>query len=442
MAKTKTNVKVNQRLGLFGHFGDFNFGNESTLQAMLYHARRYQPNAHLTCICTDPKAVTRLYDIKAVSMNGTSAKALWFGRNRVLNLIRKVAIGLPCELYRWCEAISALRTIDTLIVPGTGLLTDVCGFRNWGPYNVFKWSVAAKMCRCNIIFVSVGAGPIYSRLARWLVKTALASADFRSYRDHATKGYLESIGFPASGDKIYPDLAYSLPETRIPTYKARKNRRVVGLGLMLYAEKTSANGSSGAIHGTYLEKMTEFVGWLLAQDYDVRLLIGDICDKPVVQEFKLLLKQRLGAYDGDRIIDEPIDSVENLLSQLASTDVVVATRFHNVLLALILNKPVLSISFHQKCISLMSDMGLMEYSQDIKQLDSDKLIGQFIDLQDNAAKVKASIKQKTAECRRALDEQYRVLFGEVLPGRSGLQEESEGEPKGKHQELSVSRRGA
>jgi polysaccharide pyruvyl transferase WcaK-like protein len=70
-----------------------------------------------------------------------------------------------------------------LVVPGTGLLTDAYGLLSWGPYNMFKWSLAAKLRCCKLVFVSVGAGPIYSALGRWLVKSALSLADFRSYRD-------------------------------------------------------------------------------------------------------------------------------------------------------------------------------------------------------------------------------------------------------------------
>src|SRR5262249_44340941 len=103
-------------------------------------------------------------------------------------------------------------------------------------------------------------------------------------------------------------------------------------------------------------------------------------------------------------------SVEHLLTQVAATDVVVATRFHNVLLALILNKPVISIAFHHKCISLMSDMGLSRYCQDIHHLDVEKLIGQFCDLVRKQAQLRSLIQQKTEEFRKALDEQYALIF--------------------------------
>ncbi len=109
-----------------------------------------------------------------------------------------------------------LRRIDMLIIPGTGLLTDAYGFVSWGSYSMFKWSLMAKVCRCKLLFVSVGAGPIYGALGRCFVKSALSFADFRSYRDKSTMQYLKGIGFRTDNDRVYPDLVFSLPEAAIP----------------------------------------------------------------------------------------------------------------------------------------------------------------------------------------------------------------------------------
>jgi polysaccharide pyruvyl transferase WcaK-like protein len=89
---------------------------------------------------------------------------------------------------------------------------------------------------------------------------------------------------------------------------------------------------------------------------------------------------------------------------------VVATRFHNVLLALLLNKPVISISFHHKCASLMSEMGLGEYCHDINHMNAGRLIEQFQDVERNAEKLKPVIRQKVEQSRKALDEQYSLIF--------------------------------
>ena len=409
----KEDKRKRMKICFFGHFANTNFGNEGTLQAILYNLRCHMPDAEITCICTGPEATATTHNIAVLPISGVVVKS-WSPRSRLARLVRKVLIGIPSELYQWVKAFRTLKGTDMFIVPGTGLLTDAFGLLSWGPYNMFKWSLMAKLCRCKLLFVSVGAGPIYGVFGRWLVRSALSLADFRSYRDNSTMKYLKGIGFATNNDRVYPDLVFSLPETAVPRDNISKRLRpVVGLGLMEYAGRYSVDKPSNAIYRAYLENLVIFVKWLLDHEYDVRLLMGDIWDRPVMQEFKDLLKDRLSTYDEERIIDEPILSFEQLLSQLAATDVVVATRFHNIVFALILNKPVISISFHHKCASLMSAMGLLEYCQDINHLDADKLIEQFCDMERNAEKLRSMIRQKTGGFRKALDEQYKFIFKDM-----------------------------
>lgn len=406
--------KKARRITFFGHFGSSNFGNESTLWAMLQGLRRLWPDASFNCICTCPETAAVAYKITAVPSRAAIVKPRIF-RNPVARFARKLLVGIPSELYRWLQGFKELWGTDALIVPGTGLLTDAYTFLNWGPYDMFRWSVTAKLCGCKLMFVSVGAGPIYSRAGRFLIKTALSMADFRSYRDVSTQQYLNGIGFRADRDPVYPDLAFSLPEPVIPDGpNAGAHRTVVGIGLMEYAGRYSVERPTNAIYSAYMEGLLQFVKWLLAHEYNVRLLIGDLVDTPVTREFRSLL-ERSGVYDEEQIIDEPVASVEDLLSQLAATDFVVATRFHNVLLSLLLNKPVVAISFHHKCSSLMAQMGLADYCQDINHLQADELISQFCRLEENAASVRATLAQKVKACRDALDEQYAAILRKMSP---------------------------
>jgi polysaccharide pyruvyl transferase WcaK-like protein len=406
----KDGKRRRNKICFFGNFGQGNFGNECTLQAFLYNLRRLLPDAEVTCICTGPEATASTHNIAAVPISGVIVRP-WTLRNPLARLARKVFIGIPSELYRWLKAFRTLKGKDMLIVPGTGLLTDAFGLYGWGPYNIFKWSLIAKLCGCKLLFVSVGAGPIYGTLCRWLVKSALSLAEFRSYRDNSTLKYLKAVGFPTNNDRVYPDLAFSLPEVVMQQGNIHKRcRSVVGLGLMEYAGKYCVEKPSNTIYLAYLENLVIFARWLLAHGYDVRLLIGDLFDAAVTQEFRDLLKERSSTYYEGRIIDEPVYSVEQLLSQLAATDVVVATRFHNVLLALILNKPTISITFHHKCVSLMSEMGLSEYCQDINHFSADGLIESFSNLERNVEKLRPLIKQKTEQFRRELDEQYNSIL--------------------------------
>jgi polysaccharide pyruvyl transferase WcaK-like protein len=227
--------------------------------------------------------------------------------------------------------------------------------------------------------------------------------------------YVKRMGIATNGDRVYPDLAFSLPEADMPHDESpKRHRRVIGVGVMHHSSMYGPEGPSDAMYLAYLDKLVVLVQWLLTHEYDVRLLIGDKSDTFVTEKFVSLLRERLPAgYEG-RIFNEPVDSVEQLVSQLAATDIVVATRFHNVLLALLLNKPVISISFHSKCSSLMSSIGLSEYCHDINHLSAGELIQQFCDIEKDAAKLELFIRQRTEEFRRELDEQYGAIFKEGL----------------------------
>lgn len=401
------------KVSFFGHFGSANSGNESTLLTILSRLRALSPpESEFRCICTNPGAVVARDGIEAVPIT-TRVARIW---DRDLPLARRVPmafIGVGAELRQYARAFRKLKETDMLIVPGTGLVTDAYGLSNWGPYSVFKWALMAKLRHSRVLFVSVGAGPIDRALGRILVKATLSLADYRSYRDNASRDYLRGIGFRTTRDRVYPDLVFSLPEALLSRDHARSEgtRRVVGLGLMEYAGKYSAADPRPETYTAYLESLAVFATWLLEHDYDIRLLLGDgDADAIVIEEFRSVLQARLGSYNEERIVEQPIASVQDVLAELAASDVVVATRFHNVLLALLRNKPVIAISFHHKCSSLMRQMKLSEYCHEIDHMDADRLIAQFRKLEQNREAVKRTIGQGVDEARAALDEQYDLLF--------------------------------
>lgn len=421
MQENRDNLKESEekrkKIIFFGHFGTLNFGNESTFEAILYHLRRFLADVEVGCVCSGPEALAAAHSIEAVAISSMVVKPSRL-RNPVVRFLRKVFVGIPVELYRWLEVFKTLKGTDTFMVPGTGLLTDAYGLSRWGPYNLFKWTAIAKLRGCKVLFVSVGAGPIYGVLGRWLVRSALALADFRSYRDRSSLEWVKQIGLRVSCDRIYPDLVFSLPETKIPR-ATRKNgdRCVVGIGLMEYAGRYSVPNPSDETYPSYLETLVLFVKWLVAHEYNVRLLMADDQDWLTAREFKSLLKTRVPGLDEHRIADDPAECVGQLLSQLAATDLVVATRFHNILFALLLEKPVISISFHHKCSSLMREMGLSEYCHDINELSGHGLIESFHALENDAEKLKLTIRTKVRGSRMALDEQYNLIFNGILGGR-------------------------
>lgn len=325
-----------RRIGIFGHFGSRNSGNEATLTATIAHLRALAPQAEYLCICTNPEAVVAREEIAAIPITRVDQVK----RSR-FHIVRRVQ-AVVAELSEYVRVYRALKGVDMLIVPGTGLVTDSFGLHVWGPYGQFKWVLMARLCRARVLFVSVGAGPFYSRLGRGLVKASLHLACYRSYRDQASRDSLTDIGFPAHDDPIYPDLAIGLPNSRLPVrtvQAAAPGVRTVGIGLMRYSGRYSAVEPRAETQVAYLEALVTLVGWLLERGYYLRMLCGDgDGDRGIIAEFEVLLRERLGCYDEARVSSQEPSS-DDVLAELSRTDIVVATRFHNVLLSLLLTSP-------------------------------------------------------------------------------------------------------
>lgn len=398
------------KIALFGVFGAGNLGNECTLQALLHNLRRYAPKAEVHCICTGPEETLRNNDVAAASR--IREMSLPPMKNRMLRLFRRIVVGIPLEIYRGFKAIHRLKDAKMLVMTGTGMLGDFGIHPLDLHYDILKWSVVAKLCRCKLLFLSVGVGPIHHPLSRCFVKAALSLADYRSYRDDFSKQYLESIHFDTKCDTVRPDLAFSFPRVRIPANHDRDGRKpVVGVGLMTYLGKRGTSENGKAVYHNYIANLGSFVIWLLGRNYDVRLLIGDtVFDSRALQDLRALLQRRGIHLTDNRITDEPADSVDQVLSQLAATDLVVASRLHNIVLALVLNKPVVAISYHEKIHALMTDVGLSSFCQSIEQIEVDALTVQFRNLEKGVENIRHQLARRAEAYRTSLDAQYDLIF--------------------------------
>ena len=111
------------------------------------------------------------------------------------------------------------------------------------------------------------------------------------------------------------------------------------------------------------------------------------------------------------------------MQQMAGVDTVVATRYHNVLCALKLAKPTLSVGYGAKNVALMKDMGLPGFCQSAGALDVDRLIEQFTDLESRSTQLRQTLNGRNATYTQRLDQQFAalsaLLFPATRPGPGG-----------------------
>jgi len=407
------------RISFYGNFGAGNLGNECTLQAVIEQTLRRWPDAQLLCFCTNPQDVRTRHNIAAfpseavdktaAERSGSPAPRRRFAR--LLARIFRIAFQrIPLEVVHWVKSLREVSRTDMLIVAGTGIVADyMCGPLGW-PYDIFKLSTLAALCRVKFVFLSVGVGPIRHPLSRWFLTRSLALAYHRSYRDEASKQYLEKIGFNTDRDFVCPDVVFGLSRGNLVSGVRAGQRRVVGLGLKDYGSNERLEPRA---FGEYLDTMAALVSWLQGQGYGVRLLIGDIqYDTPVIEEFVAVLKSRNIPTDAPLLIAEPARTVKELLRQLGETEAVISARYHNLVMALIQNKPVIALSDHAKLDSLATDFGLAQYRVPLGNLSPDVLIGRFKLLENDTERLRPYLKAELDKYCRALDALYATLLPE------------------------------
>ncbi|MDB5560875.1 MAG: polysaccharide pyruvyl transferase family protein [Hyphomicrobiales bacterium] len=394
------------KIGLLGQFGSGNSGNDGSLEAMINFLRRVRPDAELLCICSNPAAIEKEFGINCISISAPPST------NRAFAWLNRMFHGAPHRLSNFFAAYGQARGLDLVIVPGTGILDDFQDAPSGWPYVLLRWCLGAKWAGAKLAFVSVGAGPIRHPLSRRMMKAAARRAVFRSYRDEISRSFMADIGFNVGDDRVYPDIAFSLPTPRLEVRSP--GPIAVGVGVMSYHGWAKNDPESEAIYRTYLGKLTEFVAWLVNAGYMVRLLVGDADDWSAVKHLTERLAARNLGTNLSRVIAENGRTLHDLMDQMQYTDVVVATRYHNVICALKLGRPTISLSYAEKNDALLAEMGLGGFCQHVETFELEELKQQFTDLLDDRQNLQDQIHERLKIFQGRLLVQQTILLEEVI----------------------------
>lgn len=353
------------RVGLFGQFGSGNTGNDGSLEAMLQLLKRNCPDAQLVCICSRPDIIARKFDLPAHPVSRP------YPSNWLLRAINKAMLHAPRRTIGFCCALLLASQLDFIVVPGTGILDDFNENPFGWPFAVLRWSLAARLTGTRMIFVSIGAGPVNHPLSRRFVRWAAKLAAFRSYRDQVSHDFMKQLGVAPSGDFVSADIAFALPTVLDEIQDS--SHQCVGIGVMTYRGWEKAEKDGNAIYRNYVAKMATLAKRLLDSGRQVRLLIGDKGDMAAAGD----ILEQLPAAEADKVIFEPSASLHDLMQQIAKTDVVIASRYHNIVCALAMGRPAISLAYASKNDALLHDTGLAAFCHRIDSFDPETILSQI-----------------------------------------------------------------
>jgi polysaccharide pyruvyl transferase WcaK-like protein len=387
------------RVGVFGLLGSGNLGNDGSLEAVLGYLRTEHPQAVVDALCGGPEAVTARYRIPATRLH-------WYrGEYRTASRAGAIAAKGLGKLVDAVRTAAWVRRHDVVIVPGMGVLEATLPLRPWGfPYALFLLCASGRLFGTKVALVGVGAAPIRDRATRALVRRSARLAAYRSYRDAMSRDAMRDMGVDVARDEVYPDLAFSLPT---PPASVSSDGRVC-VGVMDFHGGNDDRARAEEIHRRYLDGTTRFVRALVEDGRPVRLLTGDEVDATVVDAI-------IEAVDSPLVTASQAASLAELMEETAAADTVVATRYHNLVCALKVGTPTLALSYAAKSDALMARMGLDTYCHPAREVDADRLIEQFRELEKRSAELRQTLAERNLAADRRLDHQFTALTAAVFP---------------------------
>jgi polysaccharide pyruvyl transferase WcaK-like protein len=392
------------RVGLFGLLGSGNLGNDASAEAVMGYLRAEHPDAVVDAMCAGWERMRDRYGIDTVPFQ-------WRPRHDRRGLAGQGlrVLGKGIDIAR---TVSWVRRHDVVIIPGMGIMEAALPINPWGvPLMLYVLTSFGRRFGTKVAMVSVGATPARQRLTRWLLTRSARLASYRTFRDADSRDVLRRQGLDTSGDKVYPDLVFTIPVDR----ETPVDLNTVGLGVMAYHGSNEDRRHADEVGGSYTAVVTAFARWLVDNGRSVRLFVGDEVDQVVVETILADLREHRPGLDPARVVGEPVSTYPELLRRLGPAATVVATRFHNVVFSLKLGKPTISLGYSPKNDSLMREAGLSDYIQQARSIDLELLKAQFADIEKRRDEIVPVLDVIAAERTRASHAQFgelsEALFG-------------------------------
>jgi polysaccharide pyruvyl transferase WcaK-like protein len=336
-----------------GELDGGNLGNDGTFRVFLEGLRSEMPDVSVGVFGYGTERMAAQLAVSEATMNAP---------RRATGGVRGAVAKVTSRIQDFPRTARFVKRARVVVVPGTGLFEGDHGtsFVGW-PLAFWRTAVACRFHRRPLIVVGVGASEVSERLSRALLKGGLRRADVITCRDERSATVIREWIGDSRPVAVTADLVFA--RGMVP---AKADDGFVAVGVM-----AGGGGTAGTDERRHVDEMVALVEGLRARDRKVRLIIGDEVDRPALEE----IASRL-APQGEVEIDTPSD-LEGLIQLLSGASAVVATRFHNVIAALLSRRPTIAISYADKTRDLMEVVGMGDFVVDAARIDAGELLALF-----------------------------------------------------------------
>jgi polysaccharide pyruvyl transferase WcaK-like protein len=360
------------RVGLIGHFGIGNLGNDASLDVVAASLVAARPGTTIVPVCHRPGDVAEPWAAHAVPIHVPRPRSGPARLGRVLSRARDLR-----------HAADVVRTLDALLVPGTGILDDFGGERGAGfPSTLLQWLGMARLAGVPTGLLSVGAGPFRDRLGRILIRRLVGVVDYRSFRDASSVEFVRGLGAAVGLGDVVPDVVLALPA---PDSAPSSRSRVV-IAVMQYT-----GWYHSGLDDRHERAFARLAEWALGEGHDVMLLTADAKDRPATDRVAALVRAATGGSTDARLQQAQAGDLGEVVAAMAGASLVAVTRYHSLVAALVAGRPVVSVGYGSKNDELMAAAGLGDYCQHVETVDAQLLVEQAARALRNGAALAASV---------------------------------------------------
>lgn len=324
------------------------------------------------------------------------------------------------------ETIRALRKADIIVSKG-GHFYQNHASRNTsflkqalGTYNQFYTLLLALRMKKRVALISHSLGPFEGSFARRVARNTFSRVDYLSAREEITKEILIEMGLKPEKIHVLSDLAFAMKP--LAGEGGAMFLKDLGLTRKRYAVVTArqwdfplADKSKKKNHyEDYLEVLADAVDHLIdsgAVD-EVALVVHNDGkhsdyedDKPPID----FIAKHVNRKDKIKIIDSDYSAPE-LACIYGNARIMIGTRLHSVIFALVAGAPSIAISYTHKGAGIMASLGFADYALNIDTLQSSELTKTIDKLIENEDRLMSEATQKIAEKREHLKKELmRVI---------------------------------
>ncbi len=417
--------------------GGGNLGDAAIQDAVIAHIRRRVPDARIVAFSFIPPDTAKRHGIPCypltrewrpsapASPNGDGRPAIGqamkssIKKVRILRALARPLVDGVRECAFLARSYKTLRSLDVLIMSGGGQLCELWG----GPwahlYNVFKFSVLARLARRRLYYLNVGVEPLEHRLSRFFARCGVQLADYVSFRDVYSQTLARELGVKAK-THVHPDPAYALETSAYVNGGAGSTVKMVGINPLGYCDPRIWPRKDPLVYDRYLGKLTQFSVWLRQQGYALKFFTTSVgVDKYAVADLKRRVLERCAsdastvasaAPSTEGVREALCGSVSELLGEMAECDFIVTSRYHGVIFSHLLRKPVIALSYQGKSDAAMQPAGLEDFAANIEHFEIDWLMGAFRSLVRGRDTIKGHEASAVAACAALLQRQFDDLF--------------------------------